>query len=144
MVLLAAFVPSGWAMAQTAPAPGDETAIQSYLAMWSRDSDINAASVDRFYAPEVDYYGKHLSRAAVLADKLRYIRAWPQRRYTEVPGSIQARCNPDRSRCRVSIVMAWRRVGRSANVSVGRARMTFDFVPVEGSRKIARESAHIL
>ena len=77
----------------------------------------------------------------MLADKLRYIRAWPVRRYSEVPGSIGAHCNSDRSLCSVSIIMAWRWSGRNAKVSVGRARLAFDFVPADGSRKIVRESA---
>ena len=138
---LAACVP---AYAQSGPVPGDEGAIQAYLALWSHNGDITAAAVSRFYAPDVVYYGKRLTRAQVLADKLRYIRAWPVRRYTEVPGSIQAHCNADRSVCRVSVVMSWRRVGRNAAVSVGRARIAFDFVPADGGRKIARESAHDL
>lgn len=132
------------AFAQAGPVPGDEGAIQAYLAMWSHNDAVTAAAVDRFYAPSVVYYGKRFSRAEVLADKLRYIKAWPVRHYAEVPGSIQARCNADRSRCHVSVIMAWRRVGRSAGVSVGRARVAFDFVPAEGGRKIARESARDL
>ena len=131
-------------MAQVAPVPGDEGAIQAYLTMWSRNSGITAAAVDRFYAPSVVYYGKRLSREEVLADKLRYIQAWPVRQYAEVPGSIEGRCNADRSLCHVSVIMAWRRTGRTHKVSVGRARIVFDFVPVDGSRKIARESARNL
>ena len=121
-----------------------EHAVQGYLAMWSKNEAINDASVARFYAPRVIYYGKAFSRAQVLADKETYIRHWPVRDYREVPGSFTAHCNPDRSLCKVSADMTWRRVSTSKAVSVGRARLTFDFVPVEGGRKIARESARIL
>ena len=144
LTLLTAILACGPALAQNGPEPGDEGAIQAYLAMWSHNADVTAAAADRFYAPIVVYYGKRLNRAQVLADKLRYIRAWPVRHYSEVPGSIEASCNADRSRCRVSVVMAWRRLGRGSKVSSGRARVAFDFVPVEGSRKIAREAARYL
>ena len=144
LTTLVALLVSSPAMAQIGPVPGDEGAIQSYLGMWSRNADITAAAVDRFYAPSVVYYGKRLSRAEVLADKLRYIRAWPVRRYAEVPGSIKAQCNADRSLCHVSVIMAWHRTGRTDDVSVGRARVAFDFVPADGTRKIARESARNL
>ena len=144
LTLLTAVLVCGPAFAQSGPEPGDEGAIQAYLAMWSHNADVTAAAVDRFYAPTVVYYGKRFSRAQVLADKLRYIRAWPVRHYSEVPGSMEASCNADRSRCRVSVIMAWRRLGRDAEVSTGRARIAFDFVPVEGGRKIARESARPL
>ena len=119
-----------------------EQAIQAYLAMWSSNADITAANVDRFYAPEVTYYGKRFSRAEVLADKQAYIRAWPVRSYREVPGTFAAKCNADRSLCRVSVDMVWRRAGIA--VSSGKAHMMFDFVPTEGARKIARESARNL
>ena len=121
-----------------------ERAIQAYLAMWSRDADIDATSVSRFYAPRVVYYGKSFGRAQILKDKLAYIRIWPERHYREVPGTFAAHCNGGRRICRVSIDMAWRRVGRHHVVSTGRARLTFDFIPVDGGRKIARESARIL
>lgn len=132
------------ARAQSGPEPGDEGAIGAYLAMWSHNADVTAAAVDRFYAPRVTYYGKRFTRAQVLADKLRYIKAWPVRHYAEVPGTIKARCNGDRSQCRVSAIMSWRRVARDARVSTGRARITFDFVPADGGRKIARETARPL
>ena len=144
LTITAFLLACGPAVAQTGPVPGDESAIQAYLAMWSRNSEVTAAAVDRFYAPSVVYYGKRLSRTQVLADKLHYIKAWPVRRYSEVPGSIEAHCNADRSRCRVSVIMAWHRVGRAQEISVGRARVAFDFVPADGGRKIARESAHNL
>lgn len=134
----------GAALAQAGPVPGDEGAIGAYLAMWSHNADVTAAAVERFYAPTVTYYGRRFTRAQVLADKLRYIKAWPVRHYAEVPGSIQARCNGDRSLCRVSAIMTWRRIARDARVSTGRARIGFDFVPVEGGRKIARETARPL
>lgn len=121
-----------------------ERALQSYLAMWSSNAGVTAGAVQRFYAPSVVYYGKRFSRAAVLADKRNYIRAWPVRSYREVPGTFSARCNGDRSLCHVSADMTWRRVSRHSDVSTGRARIAFDFVPVEGGRKIARESARVL
>ncbi len=121
-----------------------ERSVQNYLALWSSNQEINEASVDRFYAPRVVYYGKGFTRAQVLADKERYIRQWPVRLYKEVPGSFAAKCNQDHRVCRASVIMAWRRVSRTDAVSVGKARVTFDFIPDEGRLKIGRESAHIL
>ncbi len=121
-----------------------ERAVQGYLALWSSSGDISEASVSRFYAPRVIYYGKAFTRAQVLADKRAYARQWPVRVYREVPGSFAARCNADRSLCKVSADMVWRRVSRGQVVSTGRAHLRFDFVAVDGGRKIAREGARIL
>lgn len=141
---LVALVPAHAQIADPGSKAEAEHAVQGYLAMWSKNDAINESAVARFYAPRVIYYGKAFSRAQVLADKKNYIRSWPVRDYREVPGSFTARCNADRSVCKVSADMTWRRVSSHNAVSVGRARLTFDFVPVEGGRKIARESARIL
>ncbi len=121
-----------------------EQAIRAYLAQWSSDGHFDAGAVARFYAPLVVYYGKTFSREQVLRDKQSYVRQWPIRHYAEVPGSLSASCDPSRTICRVSVLMRWRRVSIARRVSTGQARMAFDFVPVEGSRKIARESARIV
>ena len=151
VVALVAFASAAAVQAQAAGGAGmggteadAERAIQAYLAIWSSNGRFDAASVDRFYAPRVVYYGKSFSRAEVLADKLAYARAWPVRHYGEVPGSFSGHCNAARTLCKVGIVMNWRRVGTAGRVSTGRAKLGFDFVPVEGGRKIARESATIL
>jgi hypothetical protein len=120
-----------------------ERAIQAYLAMWSRNDDVRAASVARFYAPRVIYYGKPMSRGQVLADKLSFIRTWPQRSYREVPGSLTAHCNGDRSLCLVKADMIWSRTDRRGRTESGKAHLSFAFVPSDGQRKIARESARL-
>ena len=132
------------AQADNATKADAEQDLQAYLAMWSSDAGVTAASVSRFYAPHVVYYGKAFSREQVLADKRAYIRAWPVRSYREVPGTLEARCNDDRSLCHVSAEMTWRRVNHNDRISTGRARISFDFVPADGARKIARESARLL
>lgn len=121
-----------------------ERSLQAYLAMWSSNDGVTARAVERFYAPRVIYYGKSFSRAAVLADKKAYVRAWPVRSYREVPGTFKASCNGDRSLCHVTAQMTWRRVSSKGEVSKGRARLGFDFVPADGGRKIARESARVI
>ena len=120
-----------------------ERAVQAYLAIWSRNVDVTKKSVERFYAPRVLYYGKAFMREQVLVDKQSYIRHWPVRAYREVPGSFQAICNAGRSLCKIRVIMAWRRSDARGHVASGRAQMSFDFVPADGARKIAREAAVI-
>ena len=118
-----------------------ERAVQGYLEIWSRNNGVTSANVERFYAPNVVYYGKVFSRRQVLADKQAYIRHWPVREYREAPGSFRARCDASRSLCRIQVVMVWRRADGRGHFVSGRARMSFDFVPADGARKIAREAA---
>ncbi len=130
-------------MADTSGQIDAERAIQAYLSLWAHDADINLTSIERFYAPTAIYYGHTYSRAEILADKRAYIRRWPQRSYRELPGTLSAHCNDDRSLCKVSVKMTWRR-GGATGLSTGTARLSFDFVPSDGARKIARESARVL
>lgn len=126
-----------------APANGSEV-LQAFLTLWSRDSGVTAASVDRLYAPTVIYYGKHLSRADILADKQRFARHWPTRSYQDVPGSVTTHCEPDGLRCSLRAVIDWRRATRDGVETTGRAQLRLEFLPIEGNRKIVRESARPL
>ena len=118
-----------------------EHMLQDYLAIWSDDARITSDTVSRYYAPLVTYYGHSFSRAQVLADKQAFVRSYPRRSYREVPGTFVGSCSGDRSLCRVTAVVEWRRTDRHGAISAGRARLAFDFVPVDGGRKIAREGA---
>ena len=118
--------------------------LQAFLTLWSRDDGVTKASVDRLYAPEVIYYGKQMSRAAVLADKQRFARHWPVRDYGQIPGTLTTSCTADYVRCTLKVTMTWRRATRDHQVTAGRARLKLEFVTVEGNRKIIREAARPL
>lgn len=93
------------AMAQPASDLSPQRAAQlleEYVRTWEDDARVNAATVARFYAPRVNYYGKRLSRQQVLADKLRYVRAYPRRSYAIAPGTARFDCAADRSACVVT------------------------------------------
>ena len=144
VLFLAAATPVRAQIADGATKADAERALQAYLAVWSSEERFKPATVTRFYAPHVVYYGKSFSRAQVLGDKEAYLRQWPIRHYRVVPGSFTATCDPAKTLCKVTADMVWHRVSRTGQVSDGRARLTFDFIPVEGGRKIAREAAHLL
>ena len=124
--------------------PGREDVLQSFLTLWSKDSGVTQASVDRLYAPQVIYYGKHLSRQDVLADKARFARHWPVREYASVPGSLTTQCVEGGKRCILRSLIIWRRATRLHQVTTGRAQLRLDFENIEGNRKIVREAARIL
>ncbi|MDO9442655.1 MAG: hypothetical protein Q7T73_17345 [Beijerinckiaceae bacterium] len=114
--------------------------VQAYVDVWSTDAGVTAQSVETFYAPRAVYYGKSMSRAQILADKRRYVRAWPERRYRMVPGSVRVRCDAPREICRATGVMEWSRRSASGRRVVGASRMDFTLTRSSGG-KIVRESA---
>jgi hypothetical protein len=116
--------------------------LEAYVNTWSANEDINASSVDHYYANRVVYYGKLMSRRQVLRDKLNYIAVWPERRYRIVPGTVSADCDRQRALCRVSGIMAWDRHSATGRSSIGRARLTL-ILSRDSGGKIVRESASL-
>ena len=133
------------AFAQTAQSagggPAAERLFQGYLALWSKDADINAAAIARFYAPSVSYYGRHFDRDQLLAEKRAFIRNWPVRRYEEVPGSMVARCEPGRMVCHTLVDVRWQRISRHGRTDAGTSKMAFTFAMIGKDLKITKESA---
>lgn len=117
--------------------------LSNYVQTWSADEQFNPTTMARFYADSVTYYGKRMSRAAVLGDKRRYIATWPERRYSIVPGSHAVSCNADHSACVVSGVMVWDRRSAAGSRTTGSARLKI-LVNAESGGRIVRESATIL
>jgi hypothetical protein len=116
--------------------------LEAYVNTWSANEDINASSVDYYYANRVVYYGKPMSRRQVLRDKLNYIAVWPERHYRIVPGTVSADCDRGRTLCRVSGIMAWNRHSTNGRTSIGRARLTL-ILSRDSGGKIVRESASL-
>lgn len=107
------------ALAQTPAKLDPERArqgLEDYVRIWSSDREVNEASVEKYYAPVVSYYGKRMSRSQVLADKLRYIRTYPRRFYEVAKDSVIVSCDAAGRICRTSGLMKIRledRMGRA-------------------------------
>ena len=114
--------------------------VENFVDVWSRDEGVTMAEVERLYAPRVIYYGKNMSRAAILADKRAYIATWPRRRYEIAPGSVNVSCTQGNAMCRATAIMRWTRENRAGRQVRGSSRMTF-LVSRESGGKIVRESA---
>jgi hypothetical protein len=117
-----------------------ERQVQAYVDVWSTDAGVTAESVERFYAPRAVYYGKSMNRAQILADKRRYVRAWPERRYAMAPGTVRVRCDASRETCRATGTMQWSRRSAEGRRVAGASRMSFTLTKSSGG-KIVRESA---
>ena len=79
----------------------------SYLAQWSAPNDLALAAMSRSYAETVDFYGKPISRAALLAQKRAYMLRWPIRSYVPRPGSVAADCDAGGNVCKVTGLVEW-------------------------------------
>src|SRR5262249_8376934 len=55
--------------------------VSAIVSAWSSAKVINLGSLIGAYADEVLYYGRRISRQAVLHDKRRLLESWPERAY---------------------------------------------------------------
>jgi len=121
-------------------AEGARQWLENYVRIWSSDSAVNIATVAKYYAPVVNYYGKRMNRMQVLADKRRYINTYPGRTYNIVEGTVAVGCNSARTMCTTSGVMRIQLVDRAGIPSTRTARLQL-LISAAGGGQIVRESA---
>ena len=114
--------------------------VNAVISKWSDTNPAGLAGFDALYAAEIDYFGKRLSRDAVLADKRRFAKRWPERTY-KVQSSY-AECNA--SECFVDGSVEWetRSPARKAMAS-GVAGFSYVLMPLGETFVIKRESGHV-
>jgi hypothetical protein len=64
--------------------------VEQYFQHLSGPDVLNKFQED--YAAYVDFYGKMIDRNTLLREKARFVRRWPERRYSPRQGSIQVAC----------------------------------------------------
>ena len=114
--------------------------VNAVISKWSGTNAAGLAEFDALYAAEINYFGKRLSRDAVLADKSRFAKRWPERTY-KVQSSY-AECNA--SECFVDGSVEWetRSPARKA-VASGVAGFSYVLMPLGETFVIKRESGNV-
>jgi hypothetical protein len=119
----------------------------SYLRIWSSSAEGALADVHEVYAPRVNFYGRMLDKRAITAEKMRFVRRWPIRRYSLRPGTTRVDCDQNRRACVVRTLINWeaaspQRGTVSRGVSEFKLGVGFSgpqpLVIYEGGRVIAR------
>lgn len=93
-----------------------------YLESVSAPGDAMVTAAPRFYAERVSFHGRTLSLAALIAEKSRFVRRWPERRYEPQGGGMRTACNAQTATCVVRTTFDFRaenprRGARSQGVS---------------------------
>ncbi|CAA2138069.1 hypothetical protein MBLL_00962 (plasmid) [Methylobacterium bullatum] len=118
---------------------------EEYLDAISQPGDGMVAAAPRFYAESVRFHGRTLSLAAVMAEKRRFVRRWPDRRYVLQDGSPRTACSVGTSSCIVrSTFDFWAANPRNGARSQGVAELTLE-ISFAGPRPvIVSESSRVL
>jgi hypothetical protein len=119
----------------------------SYLRIWSSSDESALADVHEVYAPRVNFYGRVLDKRAITAEKMRFVRRWPMRRYSLRPGTTRVDCNANARRCVVKTLIDWEAAShgrRTVSRGVSQFELGVGFagsqplVVYEGGRVVAR------
>ena len=114
--------------------------MDQFFATWDNDANVTPATVASLYARRVSYYGEELTTAEVYANKRAFIRRWPDRRYTVVPGTVSKGCDAGKQHCGVSVVLAYTARSDTRDATArGYTRVTLALDKENGQFKITRE-----
>lgn len=125
-----------------APATLEDAALALLLAFnqdWSMANPQALARMASYYAGSVEFYGKQLSHAEVMAEKETFAKRWPKRAYDVMPGTVSVYCSSDG--CLVDAIISWTAAsderGKKAS---GQSTWTLILAPSPTGLKIAGET----
>jgi hypothetical protein len=122
------------ALAQSAPARENTAALMrqwaedtayAYLEAWSSSGRAAANDVRDIYGPRVSFYGRFVDRSGLYAEKRRFARRWPVRRYEHRPGTMTVSCTVQNQACLVRSIIDWR-AAAPARGAVSRGSSRFE------------------
>ncbi|GEP09663.1 hypothetical protein [Methylobacterium gnaphalii] len=79
-----------------------------YLGSVSSSSEAMLASAPHFYGSRVRFHGRVTSLTALIAEKRRFVRRWPERRYQPQAGATRIACNVASTSCTLRTVIDFR------------------------------------
>ncbi len=94
------------------------------------------------YADGVNYFGKTMSKSAVLAEKRVFFNRWPNRNYSIRPDSLSVSCESNTS-CNAQGIVDWSVSGNS-KMSTGSASINLNWNKSLGDWKIDSENSRVL
>ena len=97
----------------------------AYLEAWSTSGGAVSGDVQDFYGPRVSFYGRFVDRSGLYAEKRRFARRWPIRRYEHRPGTMTVSCVPETKACLVRSIIDWR-ASAPARGAVSRGASRFE------------------
>ena len=112
--------------------------VYEFFSETNRTNDASLSYLDGKYSEQVDYYGKLLSRQAVLDKKRVFFEKWPVRNYSVRSNSVGVSCSTT-SECKVEGILDWEASGGILN-SKGSASFSLLWIEEDGVWKISSES----
>lgn len=123
---------------------------ERYLDTVSAPGDAMVSAAPRFYAERVRFHGRTVSLAALMAEKRRFVRRWPERHYATQGGTTRTACHAASATCVVRTTFDFRADNPARGVrsqGVSELTLTISFagerplIVAESSRVVRRYGA---
>jgi hypothetical protein len=98
--------------------------------------------LDDRYDDQINYSGRMLSKASVIADRQSFFLKWPKRNYSVRPDSILVKCDNERS-CAAQGILDWT-VSDNSRTSTGSAAFSLLWTSVSDIWKISLENSRVI
>ena len=115
-----------------------------YLSLWSEPKQVTLASASSLYASTVQFHGRRRTVASLVAEKRRFARRWPHRKYGHRPETTQVTCSAG-NRCTVRASFdfaATNSRGDRRSRGVGEHELVVSFV--DGRAMIVAEDSRVI
>jgi hypothetical protein len=73
----------------------------------STNNDVALRVVEKFWAPEVIYFGRKIDKNLLVSEKNDFFQKWPLRNYISNNQSLEIECQIYQSKCRVTGLVYW-------------------------------------
>ena len=115
---------------------------------WVHVANENAEAIkylSKTYADVVDYYGKRLAKAAIIAEKRRFVERWPDRNYRPRWNDTKITCEPTTRQCTINGIADFvaKNVARKRQES-GTLRYSIRIEFIEDQMRIVAESSEVI
>lgn len=117
----------------------------TYLQRWSSGDGRALADVSGLYGPRVSFHGEFIDQRNLFAQKRRFARRWPIRRYEHRPGTMRITCDNAKQACLVRSIIDWQAASPSRG-AFARGASTFELgIGFSGPRPaVLFERGHVI
>jgi hypothetical protein len=111
---------------------------------WSQ-AEVSWRDLEQRYADQVLFYGKLMTRDAIILEKRKFVERWPQRKYQVRPGTLAVNCDEGGRACRAEAILDWQ-VANSARRSsrAGTATASYAIASRGGTLVITEENGSVV
>jgi hypothetical protein len=118
-----------------------KSATYDFITATNRPNDQVLFRLENEYDDHVNYFGRMLPKASVLADRQTFFLRWPKRNYAVRPNSIVVTCENERS-CSAQGILDWT-VSAISRTSTGSAVFSLLWTSVSGIWKVSLENSRV-